>query len=215
MFPRRSEEEDLEYPFFEGDGSSSDEWRDYGMLGKDYKGPLVFDDDQYEEELMPVYDTDIEDVIEKEEGFIGKGGSNEEEKDGDKDEDVIEEEEGFVGKGGSNEEEKDGDKDEDILPCTRDAKCPRYGCSLHVNSDGNELRVRKNNHNVLYDGDASFDGESCENIVATSMLKELGLDVEDHPAPYQLTWLKKEMSLRLRNVFFFTFRVGKNIKKGI
>nr|GFA28580.1 hypothetical protein [Tanacetum cinerariifolium] len=56
------------------DGSSSDEWRDYGMSGEDYEGPSVFDDDQYEEELMPVYDTSIEDVIEKEEGFVGKEG---------------------------------------------------------------------------------------------------------------------------------------------
>ncbi|GKB30690.1 hypothetical protein Tco_0870091, partial [Tanacetum coccineum] len=39
MFPRRSEGEELEYPFFEGDGSSS-EWRDYGMAGDDYEGPL-------------------------------------------------------------------------------------------------------------------------------------------------------------------------------
>ncbi|GKB81502.1 hypothetical protein Tco_0948397 [Tanacetum coccineum] len=67
MFPRRSEGEELEYPFFEGDGSSSDEWRDYGMAGNDYEGPPVFDDDQYEEESMPLYDTDIEDVIEEEE----------------------------------------------------------------------------------------------------------------------------------------------------
>ncbi|GJT01406.1 putative reverse transcriptase domain-containing protein [Tanacetum coccineum] len=74
MFPRRSEGEELEYPFFEGDGSSSDEWRDYGMAGDDYEGPPIFDDDQYEEESMPVYDTDIEDVIEEEEGFIEKGG---------------------------------------------------------------------------------------------------------------------------------------------
>ncbi|GJS53298.1 hypothetical protein Tco_0626660 [Tanacetum coccineum] len=50
MFPRKSEGEELEYPFFEGDGSSYDEWRDY------------------------VYDTDIEDVIEEEEGFIEKEG---------------------------------------------------------------------------------------------------------------------------------------------
>nr|GEY02504.1 hypothetical protein [Tanacetum cinerariifolium] len=71
---RRSEGEELEYPFFEGDGSSSDELRDYDMAGDDYKGPLVFDDDKYEEELMPVYDTAIEDVIEEEEGFVGKGG---------------------------------------------------------------------------------------------------------------------------------------------
>ncbi|GJU08112.1 hypothetical protein Tco_1124542 [Tanacetum coccineum] len=44
------------------------------MAGDDYERPPVFDDDQYEEESMPVYDTDIEDVIEEEEGFIEKGG---------------------------------------------------------------------------------------------------------------------------------------------
>ncbi|GJY65511.1 hypothetical protein Tco_0467749 [Tanacetum coccineum] len=33
----------------------------------------------FEEESMPVYDTDIEDVIEEEEGFVGKGGFGEEE----------------------------------------------------------------------------------------------------------------------------------------
>ncbi|GJW64779.1 hypothetical protein Tco_0116663 [Tanacetum coccineum] len=49
----------------------------------------VYDTDNEEEESMPVYDTDIKDVIEEEEGFIGKGGSNEEEKDGDKDEVVY------------------------------------------------------------------------------------------------------------------------------
>ncbi|GJS24458.1 hypothetical protein Tco_0453090 [Tanacetum coccineum] len=36
--------------------------------------PVFDDDDEYEEESMPVYDTDIEDVIEEEEGFIRKGG---------------------------------------------------------------------------------------------------------------------------------------------
>nr|GEW86049.1 hypothetical protein [Tanacetum cinerariifolium] len=72
--PRRSEGEELKYPFFKGDGSSFDEWRDYGVTDDDYEGPLVFDDDQYEEELMPVYDTAIEDVIEEEKRFVGKGG---------------------------------------------------------------------------------------------------------------------------------------------
>nr|GEW42689.1 hypothetical protein [Tanacetum cinerariifolium] len=51
MFPRRSEGEELEYPFFEGDGSSFDECRDYGVAGDDYEGPLIFDDDQFEDEL--------------------------------------------------------------------------------------------------------------------------------------------------------------------
>ncbi|GJX45376.1 hypothetical protein Tco_0262052 [Tanacetum coccineum] len=54
MSPKRSEGEESEYSFFEGDGSSSDEWGDYGVAGDDYEGPLVFDDDQYEEELMSV-----------------------------------------------------------------------------------------------------------------------------------------------------------------
>nr|GEZ59411.1 hypothetical protein [Tanacetum cinerariifolium] len=72
MPPKRREGEESDYPFFEGDGSSSDEWRDYDMAYDDYEGPLVFDDDQYEEELMPVYDTAIEYVIEEEEGFVKK-----------------------------------------------------------------------------------------------------------------------------------------------
>nr|GEZ51381.1 hypothetical protein [Tanacetum cinerariifolium] len=51
MPPRRSEGEELKYPFFEGDGSSFDEWREYGVAGDDYEGPSVFDDDQFEDEL--------------------------------------------------------------------------------------------------------------------------------------------------------------------
>ncbi|KAI7750875.1 hypothetical protein M8C21_000170, partial [Ambrosia artemisiifolia] len=47
---------------------------------------------------------------------------------------------------------------QDILPCTKDAKCPRYGCSLHVNSGGNDLKVKEGNKDVDYEGDASFDG---------------------------------------------------------
>ncbi|GJY38379.1 retrovirus-related pol polyprotein from transposon TNT 1-94, partial [Tanacetum coccineum] len=70
MSPKRSEGEESEYPFVEGDGSSFDEWGDYGVAGDDYEGPPVFDDDQYGEESMPVYDTDIEDVIKEEEGFV-------------------------------------------------------------------------------------------------------------------------------------------------
>nr|GFC28979.1 hypothetical protein [Tanacetum cinerariifolium] len=51
MPPRRSEGEELENPFFKGDGSSFDEWRDYGVAGDDYEGPSIFDDDQFEDEL--------------------------------------------------------------------------------------------------------------------------------------------------------------------
>nr|GEW98730.1 hypothetical protein [Tanacetum cinerariifolium] len=122
MSPMRSEEEESDYPFFEGDDSSSDELGNYGVAGDDYEGPPVFDDDQYEKEIvigyvgkgfvdnylnfqkdennvsffsvvlrvekesMPVYDTDIEDVIEEEERFVEKEGFGEEE---DNIEDVV------------------------------------------------------------------------------------------------------------------------------
>nr|GEW42609.1 serine/threonine-protein kinase HT1-like [Tanacetum cinerariifolium] len=36
---KRNEDEESDYPFFEGDGSTSDEWEDYDMAGKDYEGP--------------------------------------------------------------------------------------------------------------------------------------------------------------------------------
>ncbi|GJV32981.1 hypothetical protein Tco_1393381, partial [Tanacetum coccineum] len=55
---RRSEGEESENPFFKGGGSSSD--NPFVVLG-------------VEEESMPVYDTDIEDVIEEKEGSVGKG----------------------------------------------------------------------------------------------------------------------------------------------
>nr|GEU75867.1 hypothetical protein [Tanacetum cinerariifolium] len=115
MSTRRCEGEESEYPLFEGDDSSSNEWRDYGVAVDDYEGPPVFDDDQYEEEIVigdvgkgfvgnyvnfqedennvlfssvvlgveeestPVYDTDIEDVIEEEERFVEKKGLDGEE----------------------------------------------------------------------------------------------------------------------------------------
>ncbi|GKE37863.1 hypothetical protein Tco_1461268, partial [Tanacetum coccineum] len=92
MPPRRSEGEESEYPFFEGDGSSSGKWKDYYVAGNDYEGPSIFDDDQfdddyegppvfddypYEEEIvkeesMSVYDTNIKDVTKEEEGFVKK-----------------------------------------------------------------------------------------------------------------------------------------------
>nr|GEY83130.1 hypothetical protein [Tanacetum cinerariifolium] len=66
---------------FEGDGSSLfaelEEWEGDGVVNDNYEEAPVFIDDQYEEEIvsvvlgveeesMPVYDTDIEDVIKEE-----------------------------------------------------------------------------------------------------------------------------------------------------
>ncbi|GKD70961.1 RNA-directed DNA polymerase, partial [Tanacetum coccineum] len=36
-----------------------------------------------------------------------------------------------------------------------------------------------------------IDGGSCENMVSTTMVEKLGLPIQNHPDPYQLTWLKK------------------------
>ncbi|GKA45672.1 reverse transcriptase domain-containing protein [Tanacetum coccineum] len=40
-----------------------------------------------------------------------------------------------------------------------------------------------------------IDGGSCENMVATTMVEKLGLPIQDHPEPYQLTWLNKGLPL--------------------
>nr|GEZ73073.1 reverse transcriptase domain-containing protein [Tanacetum cinerariifolium] len=41
-----------------------------------------------------------------------------------------------------------------------------------------------------------IDGGSCENVVSTYMVEKLGMKMEDHPEPYQLTWLKKKTLLK-------------------
>ncbi|GJY51940.1 RNA-directed DNA polymerase, eukaryota, reverse transcriptase zinc-binding domain protein [Tanacetum coccineum] len=110
---RRSEGEESRNPFFEGDSSSSAEqpdrprtlfvepiiW-DIGDEKEEYPFVENFQNFQeeknnvsftgvvlgVEEESLPVYDTDIEDVIEEEEGFVGKGGFGGEE---DNIEDVV------------------------------------------------------------------------------------------------------------------------------
>ncbi|GJX50611.1 hypothetical protein Tco_0277456 [Tanacetum coccineum] len=127
---RRGEGEELEYSFFNGDGSSFDEWEDDGMADDDYEDAPVFEDDQYE------------DVIEEEEGFVGNYPNFQEYENNvsfsgvvlglevelmsvyDTDiKDVIEEEEGFVGKGGFDGEE---DRMEDIVVVANDL------CSLMI-----------------------------------------------------------------------------------
>ncbi|KAI3676597.1 hypothetical protein L1987_86208 [Smallanthus sonchifolius] len=47
---------------------------------------------------------------------------------------------------------------QDILSCTKDIKCPRYGCSMHVNRGGDDVRVTESNEDVLYEGDANVVG---------------------------------------------------------
>ncbi|XP_076917521.1 uncharacterized protein LOC143577597 [Bidens hawaiensis] len=53
-----------------------------------------------------------------------------------------------------------------------------------------------------------IDGGSCENMVATTMVDKLGLPVEDHPEPYQLTWLKKGNIVRVTKRCLVQFSIG-------
>ncbi|KAI3697753.1 hypothetical protein L6452_30850 [Arctium lappa] len=50
---------------------------------------------------------------------------------------------------------------QDMMPCETDIMCPKYECSLHVNSGGSDLTVREGNVEVYYEGDASFDGDAA------------------------------------------------------
>ncbi|GJS82098.1 reverse transcriptase domain-containing protein [Tanacetum coccineum] len=54
-----------------------------------------------------------------------------------------------------------------------------------------------------------IDGGSCKNMVATSMVEKLGLDTQDHPEPYQLTWLKKGNVVKVSKRCLVYFSIGK------
>ena len=44
------------------------------------------------------------------------------------------------------------------------------------------------------------------------MVEKLGLDVEDHPEPYQLTWLKKGNAVKVSKRCLVHFSIGKKYK---
>ncbi|GJW59221.1 hypothetical protein Tco_0105952 [Tanacetum coccineum] len=50
------------------------EWKSMVCLDDDYEKPQYLMNDQFEKESMPIYDTDIEDVIKEETRFVRKGG---------------------------------------------------------------------------------------------------------------------------------------------
>nr|GEW39131.1 hypothetical protein [Tanacetum cinerariifolium] len=53
-----------------------------------------------------------------------------------------------------------------------------------------------------------IDGESCENMVSTTMVEKLGLPIRNHPDPYQLTWLKKGNLVKVTHRCLVHFSVG-------
>ncbi|GKA46474.1 reverse transcriptase domain-containing protein [Tanacetum coccineum] len=60
--------------------------------------------------------------------------------------------------------------------------------------------------------DMIIDGGSCENVVSTYMVEKLGMKTEDHPEPYQLTWLKKGNTVKVSKRCLLQFSIGKNYK---
>ncbi|GKB86691.1 reverse transcriptase domain-containing protein [Tanacetum coccineum] len=53
-----------------------------------------------------------------------------------------------------------------------------------------------------------IDGGSCENMVSTTMVEKLGLPIQNHPDPYQLTWLKKGNLVKITHRCLVHFSIG-------
>ncbi|GKF69357.1 reverse transcriptase domain-containing protein [Tanacetum coccineum] len=60
--------------------------------------------------------------------------------------------------------------------------------------------------------DMIIDGGSCENVESTYIVEKLGMKTEDHPEPYQLTWLKKGNTVKVSQRCLVQFSIGKNYK---
>ncbi|GJY14114.1 putative CCCH-type zinc finger family protein [Tanacetum coccineum] len=58
--------------------------------------------------------------------------------------------------------------------------------------------------------DMIIDGGSCENVVSTYRVEKLGMKTEDHPEPYQLTWLKKGNTVKVSKRCLVQFSIEEN-----
>ncbi|GKB81938.1 reverse transcriptase domain-containing protein, partial [Tanacetum coccineum] len=58
----------------------------------------------------------------------------------------------------------------------------------------------------------SVDDNSCENVVSTYMVEKLGMKMEDHPEPYQLTWLKQGNTVKVSKRYLVQVSIGKSYK---
>ena len=54
-----------------------------------------------------------------------------------------------------------------------------------------------------------IDGGSCENVVSKTMVEKLGLNTEDHPQPYKLSWFKKGSEVKVSKRCLVKFSIGK------
>ncbi|KAJ0886844.1 putative nucleotidyltransferase, Ribonuclease H [Helianthus annuus] len=53
-----------------------------------------------------------------------------------------------------------------------------------------------------------IDGGSCKNIVSQTVVDKLNLPTQDHPEPYQLTWLKKGNLIKVTHRCLVQFSIG-------
>nr|GEW71380.1 transposon Ty3-I Gag-Pol polyprotein [Tanacetum cinerariifolium] len=58
-----------------------------------------------------------------------------------------------------------------------------------------------------------IDGGSCKNMVSTTMVEKLGLPRQNHPDPYQLTWIKKVNLVKVTHRCLVHFSIGNKYTK--
>ncbi|GJX51006.1 putative reverse transcriptase domain-containing protein [Tanacetum coccineum] len=74
----------------------------------------------------------------------------------------------------------------------------------------NIFRTKCTSKGKIYD--MIIDGGSCENVVSTYMVEKLGMKTEDHPEPYELTWLKIGNTGKVSKCCLVQFSIGKSYK---
>nr|GEY48629.1 reverse transcriptase domain-containing protein [Tanacetum cinerariifolium] len=119
-----------------------------------------------------------------------------------------------------NEEEEDNDEDKLIYADHEEALVTLCVLIVAVSNTNYTSWLRNDIFQTKFTSKGKvcsiiINGGSCENMVATSMVEKPGLDVEDHLASYQLTWLKKGNVIKISKHCLVHFLSGKNIKKGV
>ena len=59
------------------------------------------------------------------------------------------------------------------------------------------------------------DSGSCENIISTEAVQKLGIQLEQHPKPYKLAWLKKGGEVSVSKRALITFSIGSKYKDSV
>ncbi|KAD4888720.1 hypothetical protein E3N88_20793 [Mikania micrantha] len=112
------------------------------------------------------------------------------------------------------EEDEDFKDAEVIYPDRGEALISQRVLSASIASDvddtlwlrSNIFRTKCTNKGKICD--IVVDGGSCDNMIATSAVDKLGLTVQNHPNPYQLSWLKKGNLIKVTHQCLVSFSIG-------